>query len=441
MGWILAIALAVVDIFNRYLGLELEPVYFAGILRYTTPVASLPIVTVIVTFFVLLIGLGFWIRTQGKWSWLFWGTLIGLIGNVLPISQFGTLPGSAAEFLMVLLLLLTEQYSQRQLPDLGLESDSSAIFSYLYSNWVLINRQPKGVVYFIGGAGFDSFPTVFYRYLLTKIYEAGYTVVALPFRFTLNHWSVAINLVKDAKPLRKAIAAEALRRNSIYGENTYQNLDLYSDPKRFKNGEYFWLGHSLGCKYIALLELLGDTEQIEQLCQAKNSDLLEEFLEECVGDKKVIQKIQKTLEQIEDPAYISLFNQPSILMAPVITGIEGAIPIKAIANLVKPWFDARPSKAETQCLIAKKNLFHFTSIVKFKSDRVEAKAKTIKFLRQTLPKNPPMLYEELEGKHLAPLNLLKRNEELGDLLVQWLPTLKKQVQKNSHRTPVVEDKI
>ena len=160
-----------------------------------------------------------------------------------------------------------------------------------------------------------------------------------------------------------------------------------------------------------------------------------------VGDKKVIQKIQKALEQIEDPAYISLFNQPSILMAPVITGIEGAISIKAIANLVKPWFDARPSKAETQCLIAKKNLFHFTSIVKFKSDRVEAKAKTIKFLRQTLPKNPPMLYEELEGKHLAPLNLLKRNEELGDLLVQWLPTLKKQVQKNSHRTPVVEDKI
>ncbi|MEM8675531.1 MAG: DUF1350 family protein [Cyanobacteria bacterium P01_G01_bin.67] len=429
LGWILASALGITDIFRRYIGLDLEPVYFAGVLRYTTLVGDVPIVTISVTVFVLLIGIGFWVRTEGRWSWLFWGTLIGLVGNALPLSQFGTLPGSGAEFIMALLLLLTERYSQRELPYLGLESDSGLVFTYLYSNWVLINPKPKGVVYFIGGAGFGSFPTIFYRYILGRIFEAGYTVVALPFKFTLNHWSVAISLVEDAKPLREAIAAEAQRRNSIPGGETYEDLNLYSNPERFRQGEYFWLGHSLGCKYVALLELLGNLERLEQLCQRENiDDRVAEFLGDCQENPREIKLIQAALQRVKDPRYVSLENQGSILMAPVITGIEGAIPIKFLAELVKPLFDARPSKSETECLIKKDNLFHFTSIIKFEDDTVEAKADTINFLLQNLPQNPPTLFEEFPGQHLAPLNLLKRNEKLADLLISWLPILKKQVQ-------------
>ena len=438
LAWIIAIILGVGDILNRYIGLELEPVYFAGMLRYTAKAASIPIVTIVVTLFVLVIGIGFWIRTKGKWSWLFFGTLIGLIGNALPISQFGTLPGSGAEFVMTLSLLLTERYSQRELPDLGLEPDSELTFSYLYSNWVLIHPQPKGVVYFIGGAGFGSFPTVFYRYILRRVFQEGYTIVALPFRFTLNHWSVAINLVKEAKPLREAIAAEAGRRNRLLGEELYKNLDLYSDPKKFREGGYFWLGHSLGCKYIALLEVLGDVERLEGLCQQGDFDQISALLGQCITKEKQIQRIQKLLAQIKDSDYVSLENQSSILMAPVITGIEGAIPIPAIAQLVKSFIDARPSKEETECLIKqdengiKDNLFHFTSIVKFKNDDVEAKAGTIQFLLDNLPQKPfPPLHEQLDGKHLAPLNLLKRNESLADLLIEWLTILRKRVQESS----------
>ncbi|MEM7591975.1 MAG: DUF1350 family protein [Cyanobacteria bacterium P01_A01_bin.83] len=432
LAWILASALGIVDIFTRYVGLDLKPVHFAGVLRYTTLVSDVPIVSISVTVFVLLIGLGFWIRTKGGWSWLFWGTLIGLVGNVLPISQFGTLPGSSAELIMVLLLLLTERYSQRELPYLGLESDSGLIFTYLYSNWVLINPKPKGVVYFIGGAGFGSFPTIFYRYILGRIFEAGYTVVALPFRFTLNHWSVAVGLVEEAKPLREAIAAEAKRRNSIPGGETYEDLDLYCNPERFRQGDYFWLGHSLGCKYIALLELLGNLERLKQLCQSGNNDRVAEFLGACKEDPKEIKLIQDALQRIEekDLEYISLENQASILMAPVITGIEGAIPIKSLAELIKPYFDARPSKSETECLIRKDNLFHFTSIVKFEDDDVQKKAGTIDFLLQTLPQDPPTLLKELPGKHLAPLNLLKRNEVLAEVLIDWLHKLKAQVQQD-----------
>lgn len=438
LAWILAIILGIVDILNRYIALELKPVYFAGMLRYTTPATTPPIITIVVTLFVLLIGVGFWVRTQGKWKWLFFGTLIGLVGNALPIAQFGTLPGSGAEFVMTLALLLTEQYAQRELPDYGIDPDAELLFSYIYSNWVLIHPEPKGVVYFIGGAGFGSFPTVFYRYILQRLYQERYTIVALPFRFTLNHWSVAINLVKNAKPLREAIKAEALRRNDILGKESYKNLDLYSDPQKFREGGYFWLGHSLGCKYVALLELLGDVDRLEALSTKGELDKIAALLGGCITNEKRIQDIKNLIEQINDPDYVSLENQSCILMAPVITGIEGAIPIKAIADLVKSFIDARPSKEVTECLIRedengiKDNLFHFTAIVKFKNDEVEGRAGTIKFLLEALPKKPfEPLYHELDGEHLAPLNLFKRNVQLAELLIEWLPVMGKRVEESS----------
>ncbi|MEM9274463.1 MAG: DUF1350 family protein [Cyanobacteria bacterium P01_F01_bin.143] len=435
-AWLLALGLGITDIVTRYIGLELKPVYFAGMLRYTTEQTTPPIITIVVTIFLVLIGLGFWIRTKGKWSWLFFGTLVALIGNALPISQFGTLIGSSSEFLMAVALLFTERYSERQLPDLGLDPDSDLLFKYIYSNWVLIHPEPKGVVYFIGGAGFGSFPTVFYRYILRRIFQEGYTIVALPFRFTLDHWSVALNLVKNAKPLREAIKAEAERLNGIHGENSYTNLDLYSDPKKFHEGNYFWLGHSLGCKYIALLEVLGDVDRLESLCNKEDLAQISALLGQCITDEKQIKKIQKVIAQIKDPDYVSLENQSSILMAPVITGIEGAIPIKVIADLVKPFLDARPSKEDTECLIkqdekgVKDNLFHFTAIVKFQDDEVEAKAGTIQFLLDNLPTKPHKpLFKELGGEHLAPLNLLNKNETLADLLIEWLPILSDRVKE------------
>jgi hypothetical protein len=433
LAWILAFTLGILDILNRYVGLKLEPVYFAGVLRYTTVTnENAPIVNIAVTLFVLLIGIGIWIRSEGKWGWLFVGALVALIGNALPPSEFGTLPSSASELLMALTLLLTERYTQQELPKLGIDLDSDLKFTPLYFNWVLIHPKPQGVIYFIGGAGFGSFPTIFYRYILRKLFQAGYTVVALPFRFTFNHWSVALDLVKDAKPLRESIRAEAERRNRIPGHEFYTNLDLYSDPKKFRDGSYFWLGHSLGCKYVALLELLGSLERLESLSDPQDHEEIKELLGECIKNKKRIRGIEKILEQVDYPEYISLQDQSSILMAPVITGIEGAIPLKFLAKLIKPFIDALPSKEETQCLIKNNNLFHFTSIIQFDRDSVEAKAGTINFLRQTLPQEPfPLLFERLAGTHLAPLNLWRRNQQLATQLIEWLPILSQRIKENN----------
>jgi Protein of unknown function (DUF1350) len=332
--------------------------------------------------------------------------------------------------IVTIVVTIAAGFMQQEISQIDLDSDTNLKFTPLYFNWVLIHPKPKGIIYFIGGAGFGSFPTIFYRFILRRLFEAGYTIIALPFRFTFRHWSVALSLVRDAKPLREAIEQQAKYLNRIHGREIYTNLDLYSDPQKFKEGNYFWLGHSLGCKYIALLELLGDVDRLELL--GKEDEKIDSLLKGCIKNEKRVKRIKQLLQNIKDSDYVSLYNQPSILIAPVITGIEGAIPIKQLADLVKPFLDARPSKEETECLIAQNNLFHFTSIVKFKEDLVEAKAGTINFLRRIIPQKPfPLLFQELEGKHLAPLNLLRNNEALAELLIEWLPILSSRVRKSS----------
>ncbi|MEG5067561.1 DUF1350 family protein [Microcoleus sp. B3-A4] len=112
-------------------------------------------------------------------------------------------------------------------------------------SWVAVHPQPKGVVQFIGGSFFGSLPTLFYRYFLQQLFEEGYTVVALPFRFTFRHWPIAIGLLKEQEILRTELTKIAHRLG-------YES-EIYQEPS-----SYFWVGHSLGCKYIALLEFLSD---------------------------------------------------------------------------------------------------------------------------------------------------------------------------------------
>ncbi|EGJ29228.1 MULTISPECIES: hypothetical protein [Moorena] len=117
-SWVLALGLGGFEVATQFVGLELVPVTFAGTLRYTVAeVSAPPIVTILVNLFVLLIGIGIWVRL--KWPWLFVGTLVALIGNAVPISRVGTLVGSASEFVMALSLLLTERRTQFVRAQLG----------------------------------------------------------------------------------------------------------------------------------------------------------------------------------------------------------------------------------------------------------------------------------------------------------------------------------
>lgn len=274
-------------------------------------------------------------------------------------------------------------------------------FLPLKYSWVAIHPQPIGVVQFIGGAFFGTFPTLFYRYLLQTIYEKGYTIIALPYRFTFRHWSVAIGLVREQRALRAAILDEAKRRHYAY--------KIYEEDPTSAAKNYFWIGHSLGNKYIALLELLTDLETKSE----------QEVLGDCVGADQY-QEIEDRLQKV-DFKEISLLNQPSILMAPAITGMESAIPVKAVANFVKRLgLDVKPSVKETHCLIKGSQLFGLMGLISF--DRDQIARETVDWLKANLPHKPAQM-AALKGEHLTPMGYRAGDRTLTDTVLKFLKAL------------------
>jgi hypothetical protein len=111
VSWVVALSLSAIDIITNYSRLDLIPLRAFGILRYVdSSSGKLPIITIAVNVFVLLIGIGIWYRL--KWSVLLWGAVIAFVGNAVPSSLVGTIVGSFSEFVIAISLLLTERYTQ-----------------------------------------------------------------------------------------------------------------------------------------------------------------------------------------------------------------------------------------------------------------------------------------------------------------------------------------
>lgn len=294
-------------------------------------------------------------------------------------------------------------------------------FQPISNSWIAIHPQPKGVVQFIGGAFFGTFPTFFFRYFLNQLFDAGYTIIALTFRFTFNHWSVAISLVKEQYVIRRKIVKEA--RNLGY------EYDVY-----LKDSNFFWVGHSLGCKYIALLEFLSDKwEQVFQnikICGAEKTrytNILENIEDLSLELDLEKQKTEVVTEKYvgKKPEIINLFikDQPSLLIAPDISNTESAIPIPFLAKLIDSFgLGVTPNSEQTRCLIKNSELFNLIALICFKQDEIAKK--TCKWLiehldtksEQSQDKPLPIPPEQLEGKHLEPIGV-----KIGNYIVDLNP--------------------
>lgn len=259
-------------------------------------------------------------------------------------------------------------------------------------SWVALHPQPKGVIQFMGGAFFGSFPTVFYRHLLTQLYGAGYTLVALPFRFSFRHWAIAISLLEEQQRLRTYLPQ--LAKQVGYAD------EVYGSP-----ASYQWLGHSLGCKYIALLELLSELE----LTPTNPAIAI------VLGD----QQTRWLSDRLTTTP--SIWNQPSQLMAPDISETSSAIPVKALAH----WLDrlglgVQPTRQQTLDLIEASQLFNLTAMVSYDRDTVagsihdpDPATSDVGWLHQNLKH---LLHRELGGKHLEPMGM-----KVGPWLVDLNP--------------------
>ncbi len=304
-------------------------------------------------------------------------------------------------------------------------------------SWIALHPQPKGVIQFIGGAFFGTFaPMLFYRYLLKYLFEQGYTIIILPFNFTFDHYAEAGFLIKE----QYTLMPELVRMAELAG----YEYETYLDDSNFS-----WIGHSIGCKYIALLEAF--------TALPEEQDKLEAFIREIVqktssnlSPEKQEKKAQTVFSDIENlindleykraeakaliPYYINKYgaryqinfaesdvkiasifikNQASLLIAPVNTGLDSAIKPKALADfIIRLGFNVKPTPEETYALIKSSNLFNLLGLVDFPLDNIGKSTREWFF---NIFKKPPQHFRaKLKGGHLRPLGL-----HLGNLVINF----------------------
>lgn len=111
----------------------------------------------------------------------------------------------------------------------------------IQGNWVLIPRNPIGIIHFLGGAFVATAPHLTYRWLLEQLAEKGYVVIATPFVNTLDHVAIAKSVqLNFERVIERLHDSSALRK---------RYLPTYG------------LGHSMGCK---LHLLIGSTLSVER---------------------------------------------------------------------------------------------------------------------------------------------------------------------------------
>lgn len=297
-------------------------------------------------------------------------------------------------------------------------------FQYLSKSWVAINPNPKGIIQFIGSFVFGSFPTKSYQFLFQELFERGYTIIVFRFPFNpleFNHWKVAIKLLKEEYQLRVEIIKELKQKEKICNKN----LEVY-----LNDSNYYWLGHSLGCKYITLLEILSNEPcQRELIIQSSLGDRYDDRLKPLIKsvDRARKDAEQKISELLDQPINISKFfikDQPAILLAPEISNtltlngvtIPTANPLPNLELLVQP------NAKETKFMIAQsKDLFNLIGVISFAQDCV-AKNDVTFFIEQLHQRHCILLHQELSGWHFEPNGI--QVEYLEIVIYQFFETLK-----------------
>jgi hypothetical protein len=313
-------------------------------------------------------------------------------------------------------------------------------FQPISHSWVALHPKPQGVIQFIGGAFFGTFwPMLFYRSLLQRLFKDGYTIVLLPFNFTFNHYAESGFLIRE----QYEIMPEVVRR-AIFAKYDYE---IYLSDKNFA-----WIGHSIGCKYIALLEAFSSFPIIGKPNEAQYSHKtreLKNFIEFIViatakkkdSPAKIYSKTEKifnellvlindleikreeakqlikyyirreaNFNQLKDDIEISsifIKNQPSLLLAPVNTGLESAIPEPLASIFISLGLNVNPTPDETNELIKYSNLFGIMGLNSFKKDKLALS--TCHWFEKVFKKPPQGFKEDLEGGHLRPLGIIFGN--------------------------------
>lgn len=230
-------------------------------------------------------------------------------------------------------------------------------------SWVAVNPSPAspGVVEFYGGYGFGHFPRASYGWLLDAVYAAGHSLIVVPYASGFDHWSTAARLLRERDAVLRAVP------------------ELAGRPHR-------WLGHSLGCKLILLLDIATDAGNV--FAPPPEAGPAARALAGARGIR-------------EDRV---------VLMAPDISGTSAAIPVRWLAKLfdLLGW-GVRPTPAQTYALLEASGAFRVAGLMAFDGDTIAGTRDTrppltVANLYRILSarRMERLEYAQLAGSHLQP---------------------------------------
>lgn len=284
---------------------------------------------------------------------------------------------------------------------------------------VAFHPQPKGIIQFIGGFISGSFPQISFRHLFQHLYEKGYSLVVyhFPFHpFQFNHCSVSIEILEDLYKVRFQIIKQLFCTTA-----SDQQLDFYANDTN-----YFWLGYSLGCKYILLLEILSDDhDQFQRRNEVLSSCLREEDFKKTQKDIEIADTyrdlaIDNISELLGRSCHINPFikDQPSLLLAPEINNTVQVV--NKHISLFSFW--DFPNRDEIQCLIrGSTEIFNLMGLISFDQDTIAKD--DVNFLKCQLQNREfqPFLHKVFKGTHNKPVeNHVGNLVSCIDLILQEL---------------------
>ncbi|MEG4349466.1 DUF1350 family protein [Microcoleus sp. LAD1_D3] len=215
----------------------------------------------------------------------------------------------------------------------------------LQHSFVKINPNAKGTVLFIGGYLYGTFPTWSYNKMLNYLCEKNFTVISYPYSpVQLSHWKLANDLLEEIEHIKRDIIHES--------ERAGYRTDVYSAPDK-----YCFVGHSLGCECISLIQFLSFTKdkQHQLLHEARNK----------LGPKKVTDSDFSDVDSL--PAEKPVPYKASLLMAPCFKA-----PLPGI----------RPKQELMRYAIENGPLLPLTALISFKGDDIAGE--DVNWLHQNL---------------------------------------------------------
>ena len=284
-------------------------------------------------------------------------------------------------------------------------TQATLCFKPFANSWVALHPEPKGIIQFVGSFFiFGSLPTVFYNPLLRNLYNQGYTIIAYPCsvippiiwqKRLVDHWQASIRLLTEEYALKQELVAYLLKQGDE------ELLELY-----LNQSNYFWLGHSLGCKYISILEIISNNWQnIEhhlvqcgfkpediEIIKAELSTLEFERIE---SDNRLNRFLSSKGIQKSITSKKSIIDQPAISIAPEIYGTQDS------SGATIPGFELFPTGKQTLCLIKQTtDYFNLTALIEFDRDEIsQDDVQALKAEFATRPINQPdkLIYQKFPG--------------------------------------------